>query len=76
MLSLFPISARAKKGLLGLVVSIIIYAILAAILPAILGIFKWGSLLGKVVGIAQWVVGAYCTVGVIVSILAFLKIVK
>ena len=77
MLSIWPISARAAKGsVIGLVVSIIIYIVIAAVVPFVLGIFHVGGLVGTILGIAMWVFNVYCGIGIIVSILAFLGIVK
>lgn len=75
MLTYFPISARAKEGVVGLVVAILIYVVVAAIFGWVIG-FLGGIALGKILGIIGWIFEVYCTIGVIVAILAFLKIVK
>ena len=77
MLQIWPISARAAKGnVVGLVVSIIIYIVIAAVVPFVLGVFHVAGLVGTILGFAMWIFNVYCGVGIIVSILAFLGIVK
>ena len=74
---LFPISNRATD-VLGLVISIIIYLIL----PTLLGILSSCvscagiSLLNWLLGVILSVIGLYCTVGIVVSILIFCKVIK
>ena len=53
-----------------LVIKILVYMVASAVIGFVLGLIP---LLG---GIAAWVVGTYCTVGWIVAILDFLKVIK
>ena len=66
---LFPYSFGASD-VVGLVIKILVYMVASAVICFVL------SLIPLVGGIASWVVGTYCTIGWIVAILVFLKIVK
>ena len=77
MLSIWPISSRARGSLSGLIISIIIYAVVAFVIPLVLGILKIaGGPVAWVLNIIMWCINAYCAVGIIISILVFLDVVK
>ena len=77
MLSIWPISERSRGSVTGLIISIIIYAVVAAVLPIVLGLFlKVGGPVGWVLSIIMWCINLYCAIGIVVSILVFLGIVK
>ena len=71
----FPVSLRATD-VLGLVISIVIYLII----PVVLGIFN--SLLsgipviGWLLGVIVSLIGIYCTVGIVLAVLIFAKVIK
>lgn len=83
LMKLFPIRAKAEDKD-SLIKSIIIYAIgmiigyvvggLAGVLlgwiPVVGGILTW------VIGTICWLLGIYCTAGIVVSILCFCKVIK
>ena len=64
---IFP-HAMGARDLKGLIIAIVIYAVVS---------FVGGiPLVGMVIGVIGWLLGIYCTVGIIISILVFLKVVK
>ena len=67
---IFPLSFKYKKDVTDLIIGIIIYVVLAAIGGALIGL----------VPIVGWIIGGildlYVAVGVVLLILAFLKIIK
>ena len=79
----FPLSYRANS-VGSLILYIIIYAILptvvgivTGILSAILsGILSAIPLIGWIPGIVTSLIGLYCTVGLVLAILVFLKVLK
>lgn len=75
MLKYFPISARSKE-IIGLIVSILIYVVVEAVLGFAFSILGKLPLIGWLIGILGSLVGLYCFIGIIVSILVFLKLVK
>ena len=72
---LFP-QAMQANDLKGLLIAIIIYAIVNLVGGFVLGLLDGIPLVGFVFGLVGWVLGIYCAVGIIVSILVFFKIVK
>jgi len=75
MLKYFPISARAKT-LGGLLVSILIYIVVGFLIGLGLKILAILPLIDILLSIIGWLVELYIAVGVVISILVFLKIVK
>ena len=75
MLKYFPISARAKT-LVGLLVSILIYIVVGFLIGLGLKILAILPLIDILLSIIGWLVELYIAVGVVISILVFLKIVK
>ena len=76
MLKFFPISARAKKDVVGLIVSILLYIVVSAVLGFVFSLLSAIPLVGWIIGIIGSLVGLYCFIGIVVSILVFLKVVK
>ena len=72
---IFPHAMQARS-LKGLIIAILIYAVVSFIGGIIHGIIGGIPLVGLVVGIIGWALGIYCTVGIIISVLVFLNIVK
>ena len=72
---LFP-QAMQANDLKGLLIAILIYAIVNLVGGFVLGLLDNIPLVGFVFGLVGWVLGIYCAVGIIVSILVFFKIVK
>ncbi len=73
---LFPYAFKAKD-LTGLIVALIIYIVVFGVLGAAINFLAAIlPIIGFVIGIIGWAVGIYGAVGVILSVLCFLKIVK
>ena len=72
---LFP-QAMQANDLKGLLIAILIYAIVNLVGGFVLGLLDGIPLVGFVFGLVGWVLGIYCAVGIIVSILVFFKIMK
>lgn len=72
---LFP-QAMQANDLKGLLIAILIYAVVNFVGGFVLGLLDGIPLVGFVFGLVGWVLGIYCAVGIIVSILVFFKIVK
>ena len=72
---LFP-QAMQANDVKGLIIAILIYAVVNFVGGLALGLLDAIPLVGFVFGIIGWALSIYCAVGIIVSILVFLKIVK
>ena len=75
LLNYFPWSRKAKD-VTGLIISIIIYLVLSVILGAAFGLLSKIPVLGWIIGIIGSLVGIYCLIGIVISILVFLKVMK
>lgn len=71
----FPYSFGAKS-VVNMLVKILLYIIVGAIIGAVIGIFGKIPLIGILASIVGWIVELYVFVGVVLTILNFLKIVK
>ena len=71
----FPHAFRVND-VKSLIINLLIYAVIAFVTGIVLGILGIIPIIGFVVGIIGWLVEIYCTVGVILAILVFLKIVQ
>ena len=84
MKNYFPLSFKYSKGLIDMLVGIIVYLIIAAIAGVLIWVagmlIDWipvaGEVLGLILKIVSIVVEAYVLVGIVLLVLAFLKIVK
>lgn len=72
---IFPHAMQARD-VKGLVIAILIYGVLSFVGGIIHGIIGGIPLIGSVIGIIGWALGVYCTVGIIISVLVFLNLVK
>lgn len=68
---IFPFSFKAAD-VVGLIISIVIYVVA----PTVLGILGNIPLIGFVFDILAWAAGIYCTIGIVLSILYFVKVIK
>ncbi|MBR2037367.1 MAG: hypothetical protein IKA09_06505 [Lachnospiraceae bacterium] len=59
-----------------LIIALLIYAVLAVVGGFIIGLLGIIPIIGFIAGILGWLLEIYCTIGVILAILVFLKIVK
>ena len=73
---LFPYSFKAKKDIGALIVNVLIYLVFDIVAGAIIGLLSDIPLVGLVFGLVGALLGLYVTVGLILSILHYLKLVK
>lgn len=66
---LFPLSFKAKKDIGALIVNILIHLVADLVAGLIIGLLPILSLLGGLIGL-------YFTVGIVLSILDYLKVIK
>ena len=66
---LFPLSFKKKDGIVGLIVNILIHVLA----DAVAGLIIW---LLPVLGFLGGLIGLYFTVGIVLSILDYLKVLK
>ncbi len=71
----FPHAFKAND-IKSLVIALVIYAVIAFVGGLILGILGAIPVIGFIAKVIGWVLELYCTAGIILAILAFLKIVK
>ena len=72
----FPGVSEAKKDIIHLLVVAVLYLVAIWAVQFLGALLGWIPLLGKVAGLICWVVRVYLGVGIVVAILAFLKVVK
>ena len=75
MKNLFP-NAMQAHDVKGLVIAILVYAIINVVAGFVIGLLAKLPLIGFVFGILGWVIGIYCTAGIIAAILVFFNIIK
>lgn len=81
---LFPISFKRSKSVVDLIIGIIIYLVIGAIAGAVIalaakliaGIPAVGPIIAWALGIVSSLLGIWVFVGIVVLILAFLRILK
>lgn len=66
---LFPYSFGAAD-IKALVIKIVVYLVVSAVLGWVIGLIPF------IGGIISWIIGIYCTVGWILAILDYLKVLK
>ncbi|MBR3918395.1 MAG: hypothetical protein IKJ59_06635 [Clostridia bacterium] len=71
----FPQAFKAND-VKSLIIALLIYAVLAVVGGFIIGLLGIIPIIGFIAGILGWLLEIYCTIGVILAILVFLKIVK
>jgi VIT1/CCC1 family predicted Fe2+/Mn2+ transporter len=72
---LFPYSF-GTADVKSLVIKILVYLVASAVVGFLLGLLSGIPLVGAVAGVIGWAFGLYCTVGWILAILNFLKVLK
>lgn len=71
----FPQAFKAND-VKSLIIALLIYAVLAVVGGFVIGLLGIIPIIGFIAGILGWLLEIYCTIGVILAILVFLKIVK
>ena len=72
--TLFPFSFGAKKDLGALIINIVIYLVVGALAGIAIGILAKLPIIGIIVGVLGGIVYLYVAVGIVLSILDYLKI--
>ncbi len=72
----FPISFKFANDVANLIIGIIIYVVIGAIAPVVLGILGFLPVIGWILGIVASLVGIYCLAGIIIEVLVFAKVLK
>lgn len=73
---LFPLSFKYKKSVVDLIVGIVLYLIAGAVGGVVIWLASLVPIVGWLFGIIGGLLDLYVAVGVVILILAFLKIVK
>ncbi len=73
---IFPLSFKFAKDVANLIIGIIIYVVIGAIAPIVLGILGFLPIIGWILGIVSSLVGIYCLAGIIIQVLVFCKVLK
>lgn len=74
LLPFFPVSGSVKKGdVVSLVISIVIYVVVAAVLGFAVGLLSGVPVVSLIVGIVGTLIWIYEVVGIVLSILKFVK---
>ena len=71
----FP-QAFGANSIKSLVIAVLIYAVVAWVAGIVISLLSWIPIVSFILGVLGWVIDIYCVVGIILSILVFLKIVK
>lgn len=74
--SIFPFSFGAKKDVVALVVNILIYLVAGAVAGVVLGLLGRIPVLGLLFRLLSGLVGLYCLVGIVLSVLDFMNVLK
>ena len=72
----FPFSFIPKKDVAALVVNLIIYIVVGAVIVIVVGLLSKLPLIGFLISIAGSLISLYITIGIVLSVLDFLKILK
>ena len=73
---IFPFSFKTKESVGSLIVNVIIYLIVGALAAVAIGILAKIPLVGWIVGICGGLVDLYVVIGIVLSILDYLKVLK
>jgi len=71
----FPHAFKAED-VKSLVIALVVYVLIDIVCGAVIGLLAKIPVLGIIFGILGFLVGLYALIGIVLSILAFLKIVK
>ena len=73
---IFPYSFKAKKDVGALIVNILIQFLICAVAGVLIGICAKIPLIGWIIGIVGGLVDVYLVVGIVLSVLDYLKVLK
>ena len=71
----FPQAFKAND-LKSFIIALVVYAVIAFVLGLVLGLLSAIPIVGFISKVVGWLVDLYCTAGIILAILVFLKVVK
>ena len=71
----FPQAFKAND-VKSLIIALLIYAVLAVVGGFVIGLLGIIPIIGFIAGVLGWLLEIYCTIGIILAILVFLKVVK
>ena len=74
--SLFPISFRFSDSVANLIIGILIYLVGGAIAGSVIGFLSGTPLVGWIFSAVGSVLGIYCTAGIVIEVLVFVKVLK
>lgn len=72
---LFPLSFNTKD-LVAFIIRIVIYLAAPSVVGFIVSLLSGIPVLGLILGIISWAFGIYCFVGLVLLILAYVKVIK
>lgn len=72
----FPYSFQAKKDIAALVINIIVYIVVGAVAGLLIGILAKIPVLGVIIGLVGGLVDLYVLIGLVLSVLDYLKVLK
>lgn len=72
---LFPLSFKAKDGLVGLLVNVLIQLIVGVVAGVLIGVLVAVPVVGIIAAIVCGLLDVYVVIGIILSILDFLKVI-
>lgn len=73
---LFPISFNYASDVTKLIIGILIYVVGGTIAGAVIGFLAGIPVIGLIFSIVGSVLGIYCTAGIVIQVLVFLKVLK
>lgn len=68
--------AFGAKGVVGLIITIIIYLLIDCLLGWVCSLLSGIPIVGIVAGLVGSLLGLYCTIGIVLAILVALKVLK
>lgn len=71
----FPQAFKAND-VKSLIIALLIYAVIAFVGGLVIGLLGIIPITGFIAGVLGWLLEIYCTIGIILAILVFLKVVK
>lgn len=71
----FP-QAFAAVDVKALIISLVIYAVIACVAGLVLGILSIIPILGFIFRVISWLIELYCVAGIILAILVFIKVIQ
>ncbi len=70
----FPISTKVQKeNLRSLIISIVIYISISLVMGVADMLLGWIPVLGFLLGLVFYMLGIYCTIGIIIAIIRFFR---